>query len=111
MAEGNGTNGISDKFLKRAEEEIETMLEKKKLSQQERAQYTLFRAILDFMADTRKRVGQIERDTWMLRWINENPRKALFLLGLWLAFSSMFYVSGWRRPILQMLGVPPEFIP
>ena len=40
-----------------------------------------------------------------------NPKTAMTLAVIVMLIINMWFVSGWRRPLLIWLGIPPELVP
>ena len=103
------SNGISDKILQQAAEEIDGALKKKNLGQIDRIHLQTNKHVLTFLADERSRVKKLEddlevvKDHSLLLWAKKHPKLAMIYATLLAIMANAWFVAGFRRPILHAL--------
>ena len=111
MAEGTITGDI----IKQHQEKTREILKNKALSKSDRANFENWQLMFLYLEHDHKKIRRIDGIIEWMDWYQVNKRSVLSTLGilfiLYHVLAASFYVSGWRKPLLTFLGVPPEFIP
>ena len=103
------SNGISDKILQKATDEIDAMINRKGLSQINKIHLQNDKLVLMFLSDERSRVKELENNVQrveshsILLWAKKHPKLAMIYATLLAIMANAWFVAGFRRPILHAL--------